>query len=965
MGSFVCSSDFSLPQARTQKGLTKPRNEPTAVGSFFQAGESKSIVEPLLSTKFYIPPTRSKIVTRPRLIERLNAGLHHKLTLISAPAGFGKTTLVSEWVGELLTDVENGKGTTNRVAWLSLDEGDNDTNRFLIYTIAALQSAEAGLAEGTLQSLQSPHPPRTETVLIALINAISLIPDPFILIFDDYQVIETPEVHDALAFLLEHLPPRLHIVLVSRVDPQLPLSRLRARDQLTELRASDLRFTATEAADFLNRSMGLTLTGEDIQALEERTEGWIAGLQLAAISLRGQVNTSRLIQAFTGSHRLVLDYLIEEVLDRQPEVIQNFLLRTAILDRLTGALCDAVTCQENSRETLEILERSNMFIVPLDHERNWYRYHQLFADLLRQRLHQKSGEDVRNLNVRASEWYQEKGMWSEAIRHAFAAEDLERAASLIEQSWRPLNMNYRSVTWLGWAKALPDEMVCSNPTLSAAYGWALLDTGDLIGAELCFRDAERWLETNEQPELSPDHNRRRGTLDEEELRSLSVSIANGRAYLAQATGDATSTLKYAQQAAKLLREDEYFERGLSDVLMGFAYWASGDLESAEQAIADSIAKMQAIGKVQFVISFTSYLVDILTAQGRLHEAERVLLQMLDTVTEQGNRDVRETAVLHLGLSELYLEWGDREAAKWHLQRSEDLGQQPTIPPWYRHWICANIKLVAAQGNLDSAVEVLNGAEGLYYRHPIPDVRPLAAVMARMWLAKGKLAEVQRWAREQGLSVEDDLSYLREFEHTTLARLLIAQYKNEPVNGSISGAMRLVERLLKAAERGRRIGSVIEILVLQALTYEVQNDIPSALLSLERALTLAEPESYLQTFVGEGAPMAHLLYEALDHQIVPAYVQRLLKIILVEEPDQTKGPQTQTPEQKLIEPLSDREIEILQLIAEGLTNQEIAAQLYLSLNTVKVHTRNIYGKLEVNSRTQAASRARTLGILADS
>jgi LuxR family maltose regulon positive regulatory protein len=450
-------------------------------------------------------------------------------------------------------------------------------------------------------------------------------------------------------------------------------------------------------------------------------------------------------------------------------------------------------------------------------------------------------------------------------------------------------------------------------------------------------------------------------LEGEELRTLLASIANGRAYLAQALGDVTGTVMYAQRATKLLHENEYFERGLSNILSGFAYWSSGDLRAAHKAVTNAISNMRAAGRIPFIISFTSYLADIMTAQGRLHETERTYLQLLETITEQAESEVPERAVLYFGLSELYLEQGDLEAAKHYLQRGEKLGDQPAFPPWYRHWIWAHARVIRDQGDLDGVIEMLKGTERLYYRHPIPDVRPLTALLARAWLAQGKLAEAQHWSREQELSIDDDLSYLHEFEHITLARLLVAQYKSNGVDSYIQDAQGLLERLLKAAEEGGRMGSVTEILVLQALAYEAQDNLPSALLSLERALTLAEPEGYVRTFVGAGAPMKALLKRMEgDRERMKEYIHKLLAFF------EEKEFQTSSfSAQPLMEPLSEREIEILQLIADGLTNQEIGSQLYLSLNTVKAHTRNIYGKLEVKSRTQAVAKARSLGILSAS
>jgi len=504
-------------------------------------------VEQLLATKFFVPPARPELVSRPKLIGQLNNGLHRKLTLISAPAGFGKTTLVAEWVDNLRGDSDKENQIKTKITWLSLDESDNNITQFLMYFITALNQIEgikATVGKGAMNMLQSPQPPPTETTLTSLINEIATIPERIIFVLDDYHLIDAQPIHDAITFFLENLPPHMHLVIATREDPLLPLSRLRARGQLTELRAASLRFTTSEAGEFLNQVMGLDLSMADIAALERRTEGWIAGLQLAAISLQRKEGTSQLIKSFSGSYRLVLDYLIEEVLEQQPESVHNFLLQTSILNRLTGSLCDALTGQDNGQQVLESLERANLFIVPLDEERRWYRYHHLFADLLRQRLHQKHPEQLTKLHLFASEWYEQRGLWSDAIHHAFAVEDVDRAADLIELAWIPMNTSYRSVTWLGWAKVLPEDLVRSRPVLSTSCGWASLDSGDLDAAELYFQAAEQWLEAvanaDEGFEAPPGKNI---ALDEEGLRSVSTSIANGRAYLAQALGDVTATIK--------------------------------------------------------------------------------------------------------------------------------------------------------------------------------------------------------------------------------------------------------------------------------------------------------------------------------------------------------------------------------------------------------------------------------------
>ncbi|MBE9534001.1 MAG: tetratricopeptide repeat protein [Proteobacteria bacterium] len=915
----------------------------------------------------FIPPTRPRLVPRPRLIEHLNEGLHRKLTLVSAPAGFGKTTLVTEWLDNMRLDAKNETQVVNRIAWLSLDEDDNDLARFLSYFIAALNQIEgidATFGKGALSMLHSPQPQPTEAILTSLINELTAITVRIILVLDDYHLIDAQPIHDALTFLLEHQPPQMHLVIATRQDPHLPLARLRAADQLTELRATDLRFTSSEASEFLNQTMGLKLSAEDITALETRTEGWIAGLQLAAISLKGKEDATGLIKSFTGSHRLVLDYLIEEVLDQQPEDIQTFLLQTAILKRLNGSLCDALTGQDNSQATLEMLDRANLFIVPLDNERRWYRYHHLFADLLRARLWQSQPNTVATLHMRASEWFEKNGPAAEAVNHALAAEDFERAAGLVELAWPAMDRSFQSARWHGWVKALPDELIRARPVLSVDYAQTLMEAGELEASESRLRDAERWLEPtvdiSDRPEGSLDG---MVVVDKEQFRTLPARIAIARAYIAQSLGDVPGTVKYARRALGLFPEDDIFGRGIPAALLGMAYWASGDLEAAHRNLTDFMTNMRITGNIPFAISSTSVLADIRIVQGRLHEALSTYEQSLQLAVEQGEPILRGTAELYLGLSELHSEQGDIQAARQHLLRSEELGEQAGLPDWQHRWSLAQARIKEAQGDLEGALDLLQEAERYqHFRGPVPDVRPIAALKTRVWVRQGRLTEALGWARKRSLSVDDDLSYLREFEHVTLVRVLIAEYKSDQADRSIREAMGLLARLLKAAEEGRRVGSVIEILVLQALAHEAQDNIPLALAPLECALAMAEPEGFIRIFVDEGPPMTHLLYEALSRGIAPDYVQRLLAAFPTIEPEQADSSKIKASKTDLIEPLSEREIEVLQLIAEGLTNREIATRLYLSLNTVKVHTRNIYAKLDVHHRTGAVARARALGVL---
>jgi LuxR family maltose regulon positive regulatory protein len=619
-------------------------------------------VTPILATKLYLPRLRPNVVFRPRLLERLNEGLHRKLTLISAPAGFGKTTLVSEWV----------EGIERPTAWLSLDEGENDPARFLAYLVAALQTIAAHIGEGVLSALQSSQPPPTEAILVALLNEITTLPDQFVLVLDDYHVIDAKSVDMALTYLVEHLPPQMHLVIATREDPHLPLAHLRARDHLTELRVADLRFTPSEAAAFLNQVMGLTLSAQDIARLSDRTEGWIVGLQFAALAMQGHQDVPGFIQAFAGEHRYIVDYLVEEVLQRQPEPVRSFLLQTSMLDRLSGPLCDAVTDQEKGNARLEALERGNFFVVPLDDKRHWYRYHHLFAEVLSVHLMAEQHDQVATLHRRASEWYEQHGSAADAIRHALAAEDFERAADLIELAVPAMRQSRQEATLLGWLKALPDELIHFRPVLSVGYAWALLASGELEAAHARLRDAERWLDTTtDTSELASAPSAEMVVVDKEEFRRLPASIAVYRAAYAQALGDVPNTVKYARRVLDLLPEQEILGRGAAAALLGLAYWANGDLEAAHQTFADGMASVQMAGNLSDAINGTIALADIRIAQGRLHEAMRTYERSLQEALEQGEPVLRGTADLYVGMSELHREHNDLHAATQHLLRSKE------------------------------------------------------------------------------------------------------------------------------------------------------------------------------------------------------------------------------------------------------------------------------------------------------
>jgi len=920
---------------------------------------------PILATKLYIPPPRPNVVLRPRLIARLNEGLHGRLTLISAPAGFGKTTLLSEWIA----------GRKWPVAWLSLDESDNDLSQFLTYLVAALQTIDNHMGAGMLSILQSPQPLPAELFLTSLINAVAEAPQQFILLLDDYHRIEARPIHNALTFLLDHLPPQMHLAIASRSDPPLPLARLRGQRRLTELRAADLRFTPDEAATFLNQMMGLDLSAADVAALESRTEGWIVGLQMAALSMQGRADTASFIRAFTGSHRFIIDYLVEEVLQRQPERVRDFLLQTSILDRLSGPLCDAVASQGDGREMLEALERGNLFVVPLDDQRQWYRYHHLFADMLQARLIKEQPDLAPVRHRRASEWYEQNGLPADAIRHALAAEDWERAARLVELAWPAMRKRRQEATMLGWVKALPDSLIRARPVLSVVCAWALLDGGELEAAEARLLSAEQWLGTaadgRERPQAAAPT---MVVVDDAQFRSLPASIANARAYRAQALDDIPGTVTYARQALEFLQEGDYYERGTTAALLGLAYWASGDLEAAYRSFADGLDSLQRGGGILIRIGGTVILAHIAVAQGRLHEAERIYEQALQLATAQGEPALQGTAELYLGLAELHRERGDLDSARQHLLRGKALGEQASLPGYEYLWCVVQALITEAEGDLDGALDLLNQAERLFYRSPIPDVRPIAALKTRVLVARGRLAEALAWVRARGLSVDDDLSYLREYEHITLARVLIARYRRDRAESAIREAVGLLERLLQAAEAGERTGSAIEILAQLALAHAAQGDVSSALLPLSRALRLAEPEGYARIFVDEGAPMAELLAQSAERRAqsdpIRMYAERLLSAFPAEQRGEMSHPSqaeavlrsTLEPSNALVEPLTERERDVLRLLETELSGPEIARELTIGLSTVRTYTKSIYRKLNVNSRRAAVKRASELDLL---
>ncbi len=907
------------------------------------------VATPLLETKLYVPKLRRSLVVRPRLLEHLRRGAASKLTLISAPAGFGKTTVVAEWLAA------NPAGRP-LAAWLSLDPGDNQPASFWTYVISALQTVTPEVGSAALALVQGSRPPPIEMVLAPLLNELITVSNDIVLVLDDYHEVDAPDVQGGMAFLLEHLPPHLHVVIASRADPALPLARLRARGELAEIRAVDLRFTPGEAAAYLNEAMGLDLGASDVAALEARTEGWIAALQLAALSMQGRDDISGFIAGFAGDDRYIVDYLVEEVLQRQPEPVRSFLLQTSILDRLSGPLCDAVTGQGGGKAMLEALDRGNLFLVPLDDRRRWYRYHHLFAEVLRAHLLDEQPDRVPELHRRASDWYEHNGEPSEAIRHALIAEDFERAANLVELAIPAMRQARQEATARRWLEALPDELIRVRPVLSVGYAGALLVSGQLDGVEARLRDAERWLDTTaDAGDGSEDPSGRKVVVDEEEFRRLPGAIAIYRAAQALALGDVAGTVTHARRALDLVAEDDHLGRGAAAGFLGLTYWARGELEAAHGSWADAMASLQAAGHVSDAIGCAIALADIEIAQGRLGEALSTYERGLQLATQQGSPVLRGAADMHVGISEVFRERSDLAAASEHLLMSRELGDENGLPqnPYRSRVAAARIR--QAEGDLDGALELLTEAERLYVGDFSPNVRPIAALKARVWNAQGKLSKARGWAREHGLSAADDLTYVQEFEHITLAAVLLAQGIHDGADHTIVEAADLTERLLDAAEDGGRHGAAIEILVVRALARHARGDPAGAMASLDRAVALAEPEGHVRVFIDEGPRMAALLKLAAKQPNAPRYVRRLLAALATAEGAAAVG-------QPLIEPLSERELEVLRLLGTDLGGPDIARELVVSLSTVRTHTQNIYAKLGVNSRRAAIRRAAELELL---
>lgn len=909
--------------------------------------KEENLTASLLTTKLYIPPPRPNLVPRPRLIQQLDTGLRvgHRLTLVSAPPGFGKTTLVTEWVCN----------SPREVAWISLDEGDNDPVQFLNYLIAALQQVEGSIGQTARQILQSTafasaNVPPTLGLITSLVNDVAATVTALILVLDDYHLITSSAVQQILVFLLEHQPPRMHLVLSTRQDPPLPLHRLRARNQVTEIRERDLRFTMEEAAAFLNQTMGLTLSAQAVKVLESRAEGWVTGLQLAALALQEGQDVARaesFIAAFTGDNRYVMDYLVAEVLQRQPEAIRTFLRQTAILDRLAAPLCNAVTVREDSQALLEQLDEANLFLTALDHRREWYRYHRLFAGCLRATLDQ---EDQIRLHQRAARWFESQGFVNQAIQHTLAhaglAGDWDDAERLIGQVVEETIHQGGVLTVRNWLEALPDELVRTNAELATFLGWGLALTGELERAEQYVAGAERLFQQQETP--GP------GLGQLLALRSFIAVFAHQDYELARDLG---------AQALQVLDEAQVRWRVIT-------LWAVAESQERTDNITAAIATLreaQRLGRTRsdqvFAVTVDLSLASALHMHGQRREAVAVCQEAIEWYTDDTGRISPVAGLLFSRLGQLCYEANQLDRSREYLDRGLAFSEQFTVGGMLMFTHGFAVHTLYVQGEVDTALEILHKARHQVHQSGLVDVDWYPALEADIRMRQGDLPAVLRWAEMLDLSPDDALHYLHVERYLIYGRLLLVQ-------GHLSDAQRLLARLERFTQERGFYRWLITTHLLQALVAARARDRTGVRELLSHALELAAPQDYYRAFLDEGEELLRLLPDVrhaapdfVDQILDFAYGAGALTGTLGEGLVATQKmalPEMAAP--PLVEQLSEREMEVLHLIAAGLSNREIAQELVIAVGTVKRHINNIYGKLGVHSRTQAIARARDLGLL---
>lgn len=918
---------------------------------------------PALGTKLHLPTPRRQLVMRPRLIERLrgDASTMPRLILLAAPAGFGKTTVLTQWLGTTHSD---GEGAPPRVAWLSLDKDDSDLGRFLAHVVAAFQTTNPEVGSDAVAQMDTDRGFGSEEVLVSLINDLDTLAEPTVLALDDYHLVESPEVHQAVSFLLDNLPGQVTLAMTTRADPPLPLGRLRARDEVVELRAADLRFTDEEAEHFFNDLMGLGLAPVHVAALETRTEGWAAGLQLAALSARGRSgheDVERFVEAFTGSHRFVIDYLVEEVLRGQPDDMRAFLLDTSVLHELTGPLCDAVTGRIDGQQTLERLERLNLFLVPLDKQRLWFRYHHLFADALRAQLGSTDPQRPTSLHRAAAQWYTHQARLSDAITHALAAPDVDMAAELLELALGDLRRKRHNRALRDWLVALPTEVVRQRPLLSVGAAWTRLTVGDLEGVEAWLDAAEAGLDGEPVPTVDPVEALQHAVADRDsEVHSLPATIEVYRASLAQARHDIDGTAEHARRALSLSAPTDYLARSGAAGYLGLAAWARGDVDRALRTFTECVRNLHLAGATADELGATIPLASMWLAQGRPDEALRLLEGALRAAELAERSTLPVIGDLHVGLAEVLCERGDLEEAERHLQAAQELGDRASFIEHRHRWHAVAANLLRARGDIDGAVVAAKRAEDLYLPGFLPDTSPLSAAIARLLITQGRLADAWDWAHAHEIAVDDEPTYLAEYDLLTLARLGLAQARADDDPSSLGPTTGLLDRIVATASEADRRGSLIEALVVRALVRQACGDGSAALDDLGQALAAGAPAGYVRMFLDEGQPLEELL-DALARSDQPE-AEWAAALLRKARTNRTEDRSSSSGQGYESDRLSERELEVLRLLASDLTGPEIAGHLFVSVNTLRSHTKHIFTKLDVNTRRAAVTRARDLGLL---
>ncbi len=877
-----------------------------------------------LETKFHIPPWRESGVTRPRLLQRLQGGLneHRKLTLVSAPAGYGKTTLIAEWLGTIADN--------SRIAWLSLDESDNDLSRFLGYWVASLRRVDESLGTNAQSLLEMPQLPPLDSFLDGLINDLSALEDSILLVLDDYHLISNPKIHEALEYFLDHQPAQVHLAMTTREDPPFPLARMRARGQMTEIRAHDLRFTPQEAAQFFNQSMKLDLTPQSVDDLEKRTEGWAVGLQLAGLALQSLPDPQKFIETFRGSHRYVLDYLAEEVLRQQGEDLRRFLAQTSILERLNASLCNALTERSDSQTVLTRLEQSNLFIIPLDNERNWYRYHHLFADYLRTEL---TKPETAAFHKKAAIWYEENDLVFEAVKYAFLSGNLEMTANVIERVIQKVSAwsGGEITTLVGWLDALPVQLLRSRPALCVHASRAWYIAGQIELSEKYLDLAEQSLRESPTPDLHTG--------------KLLAITAERRASLALLHGDVRVAVERATYALNQLPEEELYDRARAGAMLGLAYGLSGDLEKASRLLikTSDLAHAAGVSFMTLVSRCEAALVQII--QGKLHMAAQTVRQAMQLV---GEKQLPSLGFAWFVLAEIAWERNELPFAEQYLEEGMELSRQGVLIDDLRFELMSLARLKKSTDNLAAAMSAIEQAHSICQSFNIPRLDLLSSAhRVRIQLANGMLDTVTEWARQyQELRNSQQVEYTREYEDLTLARVYLA-------NGKYDQALDILTPLYEQADAAGRIRTCIEAMMLLALFHHAKKDTLSAVDWLGKSLRLAAPEGYARVFLDEGKPLLDLLPKA--RPAAPEFVDSLLG------QNQPEGESRSAPTEQLPDPLSEQEIRVLKLIVAGKSNQEIADELVISVGTAKWHVHNILRKLGVGNRPQAIARVRELGI----